>query len=267
MKDEVNQLEIELKKLEIEEKKKSLNRKEYRISPIFLGILTVIISVFGSFLTTKLQIKSSNEEFSTELINEIISNDVLISKRKIEFLHNSGLLKLNNDSILKAMHILSIASAPSYYETGYNLMTSKKYKESVIQLKAAIELNPDYTDAYNALAYCYYIIGTEENSLIVQHKGLKAIEKAVQLDSSNMHSLYWKGRILLTLRELDDAKAAFEFIINHNHDKKLELYVESLFFLAETLRLKKENDFCKLYQQAFQLGSKNAEKYIKLYCD
>ena len=266
MKNEVSELDIELKELEIESKKRELNKKT-KVSPVIVGVLTVLLSVLGSYITTKLEIKNSKEEFSTELVNEILSDEIIVSKRKIEFLNKAGLLKTNSDSIISAFTDLSLKSASKYYEVGYYLMKLNKTNKAIIKFNEAVELNPSYAEALNILAYCYYLKGKNENSLLTYKKGLSTINKAIQLDSINLHSHYWKGRLLYELNDYDKAYKIFENIISKEQDEKLEYFVESHFFLGDILRLKGEEGYCDLYLKSARLGSKNSPNYFEKYCN
>ncbi|MHB8482482.1 MAG: tetratricopeptide repeat protein [Nitrospiria bacterium] len=65
--------------------------------------------------------------------------------------------------------------ASNYFKKGATFYRNRNYKNAIAEFEKAIEINPDYKEAYYLLGYAYYETGKMEPSR-------KAFEQAYELD-------------------------------------------------------------------------------------
>ncbi len=82
--------------------------------------------------------------------------------------------KVQNDST----GLDRLNDAVKMYNQSINYLKSRSEDMAIIQLKKAIELSPNFVDAYNLLALCQMIEGDNSKALI-------AVEKSLSIDSGN----------------------------------------------------------------------------------
>jgi tetratricopeptide (TPR) repeat protein len=134
-------------------------------------------------------------------------------------------------------------NAVSYYQSGLNFEEKKEYLKAIEQFLKAIELNPNYFDAYYHLAYCYFLLEKYEEANDIIQKGLK-------LEYEDNPSLLLYAKILIKLGDLAKAEGICDSIINRN-----PTFLDAYFLKAEI----------KIYQSkisdAFDIYSKLLRRY------
>jgi membrane protease YdiL (CAAX protease family) len=94
--------------------------------------------------------------------------------------------------------IFLVSSNPSYfeYQAYFETLATEKKEELLLD---SINRQPDFTDAYNDLAWLY----AQENTNL--QKGLQLIEKALAIDENNIAYLDTKAALLEKLGRVDEA--------------------------------------------------------------
>lgn len=135
------------------------------------------------------------------------------------------------------------SSAVSFFQAGIKFEDQKQYLKAIEQFMKAIELNPNYFDAYFHLANCYFILEKYEEAKDIIEKGLK-------LESEDNTSLLLYAKILIKLGDLNKAENLCDSIINKN-----PTFLEAYFIKAEI----------KIYQskinEAFDIYNKLLRRY------
>lgn len=129
--------------------------------------------------------------------------------------------------------------AAKEHAKGTEQMLAQKYKEAIVFFKRAIELNPDFSEAYYNLGIAYEKLGKHEDSV-------EALKKSIQLVPDNANAHYAMGYAYLQLKRYQDAIDAFQ----------------------RSLSLKPDNPFAhsKLGSAYLAMGNKDKarEHYLKL---
>ncbi|MCR4422864.1 MAG: tetratricopeptide repeat protein, partial [Exilispira sp.] len=135
------------------------------------------------------------------------------------------------------------SNAVSYYQNGLNFEEKKEYLKAIEQFLKAIELNPNYFDAYYHLASCYFLLEKYEEANDIIQKGLR-------LEYEDNPSLLLYAKILIKLGDLAKAEGICDSIINRN-----PTFLDAYFLKAEI----------KIYQskisEAFDIYSKLLRRY------
>ena len=127
---------------------------------------------------------------------EYFKSAVKANPRSTEALYNLGLLYQENDQPEKAIQTyeelikVNPGNILAYYNIGYvNLVYLSDYAEGVTFFTKAIELDPEYTDAWYNRGFCYELLKEKEKSkndyqqvLIIKPNDPKAVEGMNRLD-------------------------------------------------------------------------------------
>ena len=132
-----------------------------------------------------------------------------------------------------------------YYKTGQEFLAKKSYQDAIEQFSKAIELKPEYTDAYIARAKVYETLGEKEKALedykrtlvfltkdgmIYYHAGnllyelgqyeeaVKMLDKAISLIKKPVAPYHVKITSLLALGKYDEALKAANALLNIRKD-------------------------------------------------
>ncbi len=146
---------------------------------------------------------------------------------------------------LLVVNFFSFQTTPAvnYYQNGLNFEKQKLYIKAIEQFLKAIELNPNYFDAYFHLANCYFILEKYEEANDI-------IQKALKLEKEDNATLLLYSRILIKLGELSKAENICDNIIQRN-----PTFLEAYFLKAEI----------KIYQtkinEAFDIYLKLLRRY------
>ncbi|MFN3410744.1 MAG: tetratricopeptide repeat protein [Exilispira sp.] len=147
--------------------------------------------------------------------------------------------------LLFSLIILSFQdnNAINYYQNGLKYEQSKDYLKAIEQYIKAIELNPNYFDAYFHLASCYFILEKYEEAMDIVQKGLK-------LESEDNNFLLLYAKILIKLGDLKKAENICDSIINRN-----PTFLDAYFLKAEI------KIYLSSINEAFDIYSKLLRRY------
>ena len=95
--------------------------------------------------------------------------------------------------------VSALAQSPKkYYKTGKEFLSKKAYQDAIDQFSKAIELKPEYTDAYIARAEVYETLGKKEKALEDYQRTLVFLTKDGRIYAR-------AGKLLYELERYDDA--------------------------------------------------------------
>ncbi len=147
-----------------------------------------------------------------------------------------------------------LLDAVFYFYYGAALERNGQFEKSVTQFLKAIEINPDYADAYNYLGYMY----ADHN--VKLEEGLRLIEQALTYEPDNGAFLDSLGWVHFRLGKLDQA------LVELQRAAKL-IGTDSVVYdhLGDVYRrMGKTAEALHHYQKASELDPKNAELLEKL---
>lgn len=93
--------------------------------------------------------------------------------------------------------------AMRHHSKGTASMLSEKYEEAIVYFKKAIDLNPDFIEAYYNLGITYEKLDKHKDSV-------EALKKAIQLDPNRANAHYALGYAYYRLEKYDDAVVTFK---------------------------------------------------------
>ena len=93
--------------------------------------------------------------------------------------------------------------AAKEHSKGTEQMLAQKYKEAIVFFRRAIDLNPDFSEAYYNLGISYEKLEKHEDSV-------EALKKSIQLTPDNANAHYALGYAYCQLRRYKDAIDALE---------------------------------------------------------
>ena len=93
--------------------------------------------------------------------------------------------------------------AAKEHSRGTEQMLVKKYKEAIVFFRRAIDLNPDFAEAYYNLGVSYEELGKHEDSI-------ETLKKAIQLAPENANAHYALGYAYCQLKRYKESIDAFE---------------------------------------------------------
>ena len=93
--------------------------------------------------------------------------------------------------------------AAKEHSKGTEQMMVKKYKEAIVFFRRAIDLNPDFAEAYYNLGIAYEELGQHEDSV-------ETLKKAIQLTPENANAHYALGYAYYRLKRYKESIDAFE---------------------------------------------------------
>ena len=120
----------------------------------------------------------------------------------------------NQDTLWLAASKISHSSHQNHNNLGDLYARRGKYEKAVEEFKKAIELKPDYGDAYHNLANVYHQIGKDDLAL-------ENYQKALELNPNLWQSYQNIAAIYFSQKKLDLAKQSMEkaLVINPNSTK------------------------------------------------
>lgn len=86
---------------------------------------------------------------------------------------------------------------------GTEQMLGKNFKDAIVSLKRALELNPDFAEAYYNLGISYEELGKYEDSV-------EALQQAIKRTPDNANAHYALGYAYYQLKRYQDSIGAFE---------------------------------------------------------
>ncbi len=93
--------------------------------------------------------------------------------------------------------------AAKEHAKGTEQMLAKKYKEAIVFFRRAIDLNPDFAEAYYNLGVSYEELGKHDDSI-------ETLNKAIQLAPQNANAHYALGYAYCQLKRYKESIDAFE---------------------------------------------------------
>jgi tetratricopeptide (TPR) repeat protein/tRNA A-37 threonylcarbamoyl transferase component Bud32 len=95
-----------------------------------------------------------------------------------------------------------ISLAKEFYQDGINKYEAQNYKAAIANFSQAIDINPDYAEAYNRRGDSYYRLGDYKNSLTDS-------SAAIRLNPKDANSYYDRGFSLYSLNDYNGAIADY----------------------------------------------------------
>lgn len=223
----------------IEENQEKLTTLEHKFSPtinrwlrITASIYLIVISTFGLIIALgqKARLKQENASVTNQPSNvnqtNVVANQTSISNNQNASTINSNLLQ-NTQTNVNTQESESVVN----YKAGISHTRAGRFAQAVQSYQKAIELNPQYAEAYHELGYALFKLGKYNESL-------EASVKAAKLRPKNVE----------TYRNLGDTYKASNQI-----DKACESYTQ-----AKNLAPKHFQTVTKLANCFVQQGDSNA---------
>ena len=104
-----------------------------------------------------------------------------------------------------------------YYVYGNILKNLKKYSEAAISFEKAIELNPNFSEAYNNL-------GNIRKSLNEPNRAIECFKKAIKLKEDNIEALFNLASIYQENNKFEDLIVVYKKLLNFNKNHLKTLY-------------------------------------------
>jgi len=187
---------------------------------VLVGLLTLIIALVGGlgfFEIRKWHEARKNIDKDIEIIKDTrnkAEHEFELLRKKIEKYPNPPLEEKPSEEIMKNLdefaskfELLEMLGATlkseDYFSRATDLYFKGKYELAIKAIEKAIELKPDYADAW-------YNKGVALKDLGRYDEALKANEKAIELKPDSAGAWYNKGAILSNLGRYDEALKANE---------------------------------------------------------
>jgi tetratricopeptide (TPR) repeat protein/tRNA A-37 threonylcarbamoyl transferase component Bud32 len=146
-------------------------------------------------------------------------------------------------AFIAALHMLpSQKTKEQWLKEGHTLHDSEHYLEALVAYERALQLDPNYTDAYDARGDAFICLNRYQEALA-------AFEKTIQLDPTYAHAYEGKGNILYNLKRYQEALVAYERAIRLDSNSSsayfgkgdtlfyLRRYQEALLAFQRTIQL------------------------------
>ena len=114
------------------------------------------------------------------------------------------------------------------------------------RLEKAVELNPEFADAYSLLGYAFMMQGKYEESL-------KAIVKAVNLNPQNEQYRHNAANVYMNMRQFDKAAMVLHALQKSSNPEMVAHAEQALNFISESKRA--EAEMKKANEQIVQANS------------
>jgi len=168
--------------------------------------------------------------------------------------YNKDYLQAVQDFTLQ-IEISKPDDASGYYNRGSAKSELNDFYGAIVDYKKAIEINPNFSMAYNNLGWIYF----KKKDLV---NALKYVNKAIEIDSENSVAFDSKAEIEFNL---NDYKSA---VSDCNRALVLNPKMANSYFIRGRAyyRLGKKDDACQDWSTAGQYGKSDAYDYISKYC-
>lgn len=190
----------------IEKTQEKLITLEHKFSPIInrwlkitASIYLIVISAFGLIIpiSQKARLKQENASVITQSSNvnriNVVANQTLISNNQNVSTINSNLLQ-NTQTNVNTQESKSVVN----YKEGISHTKAGRFAQAVESYQKAIELNPQYAEAYHELGYALFKLGKYNESL-------EASVKAAKLRPKNAETYRNLGDTYKALNQIDKA--------------------------------------------------------------
>lgn len=145
------------------------------------------------------------------------------------------------------------ANAEDYFERGLNCAVKKDYECSIKNYDKAIEVKPDYFEAYKHRAVIYYTNGDFP-------KAIADYNRAVELNANDAASFYGRGTAFSNSGDFDRAIADYTRAIEMSPQESAYIYNRGLAFFNKKEYGKAIED----YRQAIKINPNYAEAFNNL---
>lgn len=155
-------------------------------------------------------------------------------------------------AFIAALHMLpSQKTREQWLKEGNDLQDSEHYLEALVAYERALQLDPNYTDAYDARGDAFICLNRYQEALA-------AFEKAIQLDPTCIHAYEGKGNVLYNLNRYQEALGAYERAIqlDSNSSSACIGKGDALFYL------RRYQDALLAYQRTIQLDPGYAAAHV-----
>lgn len=155
-------------------------------------------------------------------------------------LANNTLLELSN--ILEQQSNDLLTESNEYFRRGNFYYNFKKYDDALLMYNKALQINPNFPEAWGNISKIYGILNKNEKALVY-------IEKALEISPKFSEAWIGRGSIFINLENFPDALVSFENALTINPDSvdalcfkgallgKLNRYNEALVPLNKALKL------------------------------
>lgn len=206
----------------------------------------VYLATLGIFFIIALGIFKIGQKFKNQELSWIIFALIILALSGRTIIRNMDWK--NEDSLWLATAKTSPHSPKNHNNLGDYYSRHGDYEKAIEEFKSAIELNPDYGDAYHNLGNAYRETGNNEEA-IANYKKATSLNPNLWQSHQNLAARYFEeGKLDLALQELEKA-----IEINPQNPA---LYV-NLGILH--LQLDEKGKAKEAFQQALQLDPENQE--------
>lgn len=185
--------------------------------------------------------------------------DAFNKKRFYDFIEEITMIAYQSGS-QKASH---------YFNFGNNYTELKKYDQAIKSYQKAIELDPQYSNAYCNLGYVYIILGQlmkinepeqYEQEKDLYQKAAENLNKAIEFDRKNSQAYNNIGIALRKLKRYDEMLDNFQKAIDNNPDN----FVAYINRGAILKKMGRNDEAMADYKKASELDPKSFYAYYKL---
>ena len=206
-----------------------------------------IITTSGLILNiTEIQAKTQTQTPVQSGQTELIANGKINGVFDNNFKPNQ---KASNNNIIA---IDNNKEAEKYLTMGTKYYKSKEYQKAIESCTKAIELKPDYHEAYFVRGFIYYL------ELKEYKKALADFSKVIELKPNLAQPYFSRGGIYVQLKEYKKALADFSKVIELNSNDHASYFIRGNIYLELKEYQKAIADFNKV----IELKPDSAEAYL-----
>jgi len=202
------------------------------------------LAVLGIFVVAGLAIWKIGQKFNNQELSWVIFALIILALSSRTIIRNMDWK--NQDTLWIATAKTSPRSPKNHNNLGDYYSRHGNYQKAIEEFKTAIQLNPDYGDAYHNLANIYREIGNNEEAIANYKKALSFNPNLWQSHQNLAARYFEQGKFELALQELEKAVE-----INPQNPA---LYINSSILY---LQLEEKEKAKEALQQALQLDPQN----------
>ncbi len=179
----------------------------------------------------------------------LVSPPKKIKRNKLFVAGITGILLLASGVFFVAVSFFSTTAA-EYFEQGLNCATKQNYGCAISNYDKAIEIKPDYFEAYKHRAATYYSNGDFQ-------KAIPDYNRAIELNPNDAGSFYGRGTAFSNSGDFDRAIGDYTRAIELNPQDAVYIYSRGLAFFNKKEYGKAIDD----YDKAIELNPNYAEAF------
>ncbi len=226
----------------------------------FIGLIIFVI-FFNAIWELKYPPPQEDKKIAA-VQEEVVSQNLLDAASQLKKLNlDDSILKLKkeleknpNDPIAKK--ILAVA----YNQKAIKSMDAANSKEAAELAKEAVDLSPDFTEAYLTLARA-------QTALNDTAKALETLKSGIAQNDKNSPIQQEYGKLLISLGNFDEARTALQKSIDNDTANGVSYYLMAKCLLALKDTAAAKNYYAKAVffaPQKYELRRETAEKFIEL---